>query len=84
MTIETKATYQIIKADKEKTKENWRIKLRAVQRAAFLLSAYKLPFLKKIRKNMPRIFNGSYDEGYAEGEGVVYNQCKTYGVNEQK
>lgn len=33
---------------------------------------------------MPRIFNGSYDEGYAEGEGVVYNQCKTDGVNEQK
>ena len=33
---------------------------------------------------MPRIFNGSYDEGYAEGEGVAYNQGKTDGVNEQK
>ena len=28
--------------------------------------------------------NGSYDEGYAEGERVGYNQGKTDGVNEQK
>ena len=28
--------------------------------------------------------NGSYDEGYAEGERVGYNQGKTDGINEQK
>ena len=36
-----------------------------------------------IEVNVPDL-NGSYDEGYAEGERVGYNQGKTDGVNEQK
>ena len=36
-----------------------------------------------INVNVPDL-NGSYDEGYAEGEGVGYNQGKTDGANEQK
>ena len=36
-----------------------------------------------IEVNVPDL-NGSYDEGYAEGERVGYGQGKTDGVNEQK
>ncbi len=36
-----------------------------------------------IEVNVPDL-NGSYDEGYAEGERVGYNQGKTDGINEQK
>ena len=36
-----------------------------------------------IEVNVPDL-NGSYDEGYAEGERVGYEQGKTDGVNEQK
>ena len=36
-----------------------------------------------IEVNVPDL-NGSYDEGYAEGERVGYEQGKTEGVNEQK
>ena len=38
---------------------------------------------KTINVNVPDL-NGSYDEGYAEGERVGYAQGKTDGVNEQK
>ena len=36
-----------------------------------------------INVNVPDL-NGSYDEGYAEGERIGYGQGKTDGVNEQK
>ena len=38
---------------------------------------------KRVEVNVPDL-NGSYDEGYAEGERVGYGQGKTDGINEQK